>query len=53
MKLIKSIFREYDIRGTYPEEINEDSISKGDKVLLVDDLIATGFTSMATAEIFQ
>ena len=28
MKLIKSIFREYDIRGTYPEEINEDSISK-------------------------
>ena len=28
MKLIESIFREYDIRGTYPSEINESSISK-------------------------
>ena len=28
MKLNKSIFREYDIRGTYPSEINEDSIAK-------------------------
>ena len=27
MKLIESIFREYDIRGTYPEEINEEFIS--------------------------
>ena len=27
MKVIKSIFREYDIRGTYPEEINEGVIS--------------------------
>ena len=27
MKLIESIFREYDIRGTYPEEINEGVIS--------------------------
>ena len=28
MKLNESIFREYDIRGTYPSEINEDSIAK-------------------------
>ena len=28
MKLIESIFREYDIRGTYPSEINENSIAK-------------------------
>ncbi len=28
MKLIESIFREYDIRGTYPSEINENSIVK-------------------------
>ena len=28
MKLIESIFREYDIRGTYPTEINENSIAK-------------------------
>jgi len=27
MKVIESIFREYDIRGTYPEEINEGVIS--------------------------
>ena len=27
MKVIESIFREYDIRGTYPEEINEEVIS--------------------------
>ena len=26
MKVTKSIFRENDIRGTYPEELNEDSI---------------------------
>ena len=28
MKLIETIFRQYDIRGTYPSEINEDSIAK-------------------------
>ena len=28
MKLIESIFREYDIRGTYPSEINENCIAK-------------------------
>ena len=27
MKVIESIFREYDIRGTYPEEINEGVVS--------------------------
>jgi len=28
MKVTKSIFRENDIRGTYPEELNEDSIKE-------------------------
>ena len=28
MKLIETIFRQYDIRGTYPSEINENSIEK-------------------------
>ena len=28
MKLIETIFRQFDIRGTYPSEINEDSIAK-------------------------
>ena len=27
-ELIKSIFREYDIRGIFPDELNEDSIAK-------------------------
>ena len=27
MNVIESIFREYDIRGTYPSEINEDVMS--------------------------
>ena len=27
MEITKSIFREYDIRGIYPEQINEDVIS--------------------------
>ena len=31
--------------------IHEDAISEGDKVLVVDDLIATGGTAMATAEL--
>ena len=33
MKLIESIFREYDIRGTYPKEINEVSIAKIGKAI--------------------
>ena len=28
MEITKSIFREYDIRGIYPEEINEDIITQ-------------------------
>ena len=28
MQVTKSIFREYDIRGIYPEEINEDAINQ-------------------------
>ena len=30
-ELIKSIFREYDIRGIFPDELNEDSIVKNAK----------------------
>ena len=39
--------------GTNTVHIHEDAISKGDKVLVVDDLIATGGTAMATAELCQ
>ena len=37
--------------GTNTVHIHEDAIKKGDKVLVVDDLIATGGTAMATAEL--
>ena len=33
--------------------MHTDAIAKGDKVLLVDDLIATGGTALATLEIIQ
>ena len=39
--------------GTNTVHIHEDAIQKGDKVLVVDDLIATGGTAMATAELCQ
>ena len=39
--------------GTNTVHIHEDAISEGDKVLVVDDLIATGGTAMATAELCQ
>ena len=39
--------------GTNTVHIHEDAIKKGDKVLVVDDLIATGGTAMATAELCQ
>ena len=28
MEISKSIFREYDIRGIYPEQINEEVVQK-------------------------
>ena len=34
-------------------EVHKDSISKGEKILVIDDLIATGGTAMATAELCQ
>ena len=37
--------------GTNTVHIHEDAISKGDKVLVVDDLIATGGTALASAKL--
>ena len=39
--------------GTDKIEIHKDAISKGDKVLLHDDLLATGGTAAATAKLIE
>ena len=39
--------------GTPTIEVHKDSISKGDKVLIIDDLIATGGTANAAAKIVE
>ncbi len=45
---------EYDLEyGKSSLSIHKDSISKGDNVLLVDDLIATGGTAIAQAQLIE
>ena len=39
--------------GTATIEVHKDSINKGDKVLIFDDLIATGGTANAAAKIVE
>ena len=46
----KSFYLEY---GTDTLEIHEDSISPGEKVLIIDDLLATGGTAAATAHLIE
>ena len=46
--------QEYELEyGTDRVEIHKDAISKGQKVLLIDDLLATGGTSLASANLIE
>jgi adenine phosphoribosyltransferase len=50
----ETAFREFTLEyGNTSVHIHKDSIQPGDKVLIVDDLIATGGTALATAEICE
>jgi len=48
------ISQEYELEyGTDQIEIHKDSLVKGEKVLLVDDLLATGGTALAAAALIE
>lgn len=50
----ETVRHEYALEyGTDVLEIHKDAIKKGDKVLIVDDLLATGGTTKATAELVE
>ncbi|MCH5209654.1 MAG: adenine phosphoribosyltransferase [Oscillospiraceae bacterium] len=50
----ETVSKEYSLEyGTAEIEMHKDAINKGDKVLLVDDLIATGGTIKASAELIE
>ncbi len=50
----ETISEEYELEyGIDAVEIHTDSISKGDRVLLIDDLIATGGTAKAAAKLIE
>ena len=50
----ETVEKTYDLEyGTATIEIHKDAISRGDKVVLLDDLIATGGTMKAAAELVE
>ena len=50
----KTIGQDYELEyGSDRVEMHTDAIAEGEKVLLVDDLIATGGTALATLEMIQ
>jgi adenine phosphoribosyltransferase len=50
----KKVSETYDLEyGTDTIQMHEDAVSKGDRVLLVDDLLATGGTSKAACQLIE
>ncbi|WP_130806776.1 adenine phosphoribosyltransferase [Senegalia massiliensis] len=50
----ETISYEYDLEyGTDKLEIHKDAINKGDKVIIVDDLLATGGTVLSTIKMVE
>jgi adenine phosphoribosyltransferase len=50
----RTVREEYSLEyGTNALEIHEDSIHAGEKVLIVDDLLATGGTALAAAKLVE
>ena len=50
----ETVEKTYDLEyGTATIEIHKDAIQKGEKVVLLDDLIATGGTMKAAAELVE
>ena len=50
----ETVSEEYSLEyGTDKIEMHTDAISKGDKVLIADDLIATGGTALASAKLIE
>jgi len=50
----KTISREYALEyGTATIEMHKDALKKGDKVVVIDDLLATGGTAKAIAELVE
>lgn len=50
----KTICKEYVLEyGTATIEIHEDALKKGQKVVIIDDLLATGGTAKAIAEMVE
>ena len=50
----KTVRKTYDLEyGTDALEIHHDALAKGQRVLIVDDLLATGGTARATADLVE